>query len=120
MKLTRHHVGEELVVYPAMQKLLTDGHNLVSRDREAHHRIAQLLDTLQEKSTSGPSFPTTIDSLMSEQRPHLRDEEGTDRPELECKLTREETVELAKQFSKTKKLAPTRSHPFATSFEPTF
>ena len=57
---------------------------------------------------------------MDELRPHLRDEEETDIPELEAKLSREESAALAKEFSKTKKLAPTRSHPYATSFEPPF
>lgn len=119
-QLARHHVGEELVVYPVMQKVLPDGNDLVSKDREAHHRVAELLYKLQEKSTSDADFPQTFDEVMSELRPHLRDEEETDIPELEGKLSREESAALAKEFSKTKKLAPTRSHPYATSFEPPF
>ena len=103
-----------------MQKVLSDGNELVSKDREAHHRVAELLYKLQEKSTSDPDFPKVFDDVMGELRPHLRDEEETDIPELEAKLSREESEKLAKQFSKTKKLAPTRSHPYATSFEPPF
>lgn len=120
MKLARHHVGEELVVYPVMKKVLPDGNDLVSKDRQAHHRIAELLYKLQEKSASDPDFPNTFDELMGELRPHLRDEEATDLPKLEAKLSREESADLAKQFSRTKKFSPTRSHPFATSFEPPF
>jgi hypothetical protein len=119
-QLARHHVGEELVVYPVMQKVLTDGNDLVSKDRNAHHDVAELLYRLQEKSTSDPDFPKTFDEVMGVLRPHLRDEEETDIPELEAKLSREESARLAKQFTKTKKLAPTRSHPYATSFEPPF
>jgi hypothetical protein len=118
--LARHHVGEELVVYPVMQKLLPDGNYLVHKDRQAHHRVAELLYTLQEKSASDADFPKTFADVMAELRPHLRDEEETDLPELEAKLSREESAELAKKFSKTKKLSPTRSHPYATSFEPPF
>jgi hypothetical protein len=103
-----------------MQKLLPDGNDLVSKDRQAHHRVAELLYKLQEKSTSEADFPQTFSEVMDELRPHLRDEEETDIPELEGKLSREESAALAKQFSKTKKLAPTRSHPYATSFEPPF
>lgn len=120
VQLARHHVGEELVVYPVMQKILSNGSELVSKDREAHHRVAELLYKLQEKSASDPDFPKVFDDVMGELRPHLRDEEETDIPELEAKLSREESEALAKQFSKTKKLAPTRSHPYATSFEPPF
>jgi len=103
-----------------MQKLLPDGNDLVSKDRQAHHRVAELLYKLQEKSASDADFPQTFSEVMDELRPHLRDEEETDIPELESKLSREESAALAKEFSKTKKLAPTRSHPYATSFEPPF
>jgi hypothetical protein len=103
-----------------MQKLLPDGNDLVSKDRGAHHRVAELLYKLQEKSASDADFPKTFDDVMGELRPHLRDEEETDIPELEAKLSRQESADLAKLFSKTKKLAPTRSHPYATSFEPPF
>jgi hypothetical protein len=103
-----------------MQKALSDGNELVSKDRDAHHRVAELLYTLQEKSASDADFPKTFDDVMAELRPHLRDEEETDLPALEAKLTREESEQLAKTFSKTKKLSPTRSHPYATSFEPPF
>jgi hypothetical protein len=103
-----------------MQKLLPDGNDLVSKDRTAHHRVAELLYKLQEKSASDADFPKVFGEVMDELRPHLRDEEETDIPELEAKLSREESEQLAKTFSKTKKLAPTRSHPWATSFEPPF
>jgi hypothetical protein len=103
-----------------MQKVLPDGNNLVSKDRHAHHEVAELLYKLQEKSTSDPDFPKTFDEVMSVLRPHLRDEEQTDIPKLEARLSREESARLAKQFAKTKKLAPTRIHPYATSFEPPF
>ena len=103
-----------------MQKILSDGNELVAKDRQAHHRVSELLYKLQEKSTTDPDFPKVFDYVMGELRPHLRDEEETDIPELEAKLSREESERLAKQFSKTKKFAPTRSHPFATSFEPPF
>jgi len=120
MELARYHVGEELVVYPVMQKILSNGNDLVAKDRQAHHRVAELLYKLQEKSTTDADFPKAFDEVMEELRPHLRDEEETDLPELEAKLSREESADLAKQFSRTKKLSPTRSHPFATSFEPPF
>jgi hypothetical protein len=103
-----------------MQKVLPKGDDLVSKDRDAHHRVAELLYKLQEKSATDPDFPKVFDDVMDELRPHLRDEEETDIPLLEAKLSREESESLAKSFSRTKKLAPTRSHPWATSFEPPF
>ena len=57
---------------------------------------------------------------MDELRQHVKNEEEVDIPELEASLSREESEKLAKQFSKTKKFSPARSHPFATSFKPPF
>ena len=103
-----------------MQTLLPTGNDLVHKDREAHHRVAELLEKLQQKSATDQDFAKVFEDVMDELRPHLRDEEDTDLPLLEAKLSREESEELAKKFSKTKKFAPTRSHPWATSFEPPF
>jgi len=99
---------------------MSDGNALVAKDREAHHHVAQLLYVLQEKSTTDSDFSQKFDELMAVLRPHLKDEEDTDMPELEFVLTRAESEDLAKEFKKTKKLSPTRSHPWATSFQPPF
>lgn len=45
-------------------------------------------------------------------------EERDDLPQLEEKLSMEESVKLAKQFRKTKQWAPTRSHPSAPAHTP--
>jgi len=103
-----------------MQKLLPDGEKLVHKDRDEHHKVAILLEKLQDKHASDEDFPSTFQELMNVLRPHLRDEETTDLPELEGKLSREDSEKLAKEFGKMKKFSPTRSHPFATSFEPPF
>ena len=113
-------MAEELVVYPTMEKILSDGTELVSKDRAAHGRIAELLYKLQGKWASDADFPQVFAEVMAELRSHVRDEEQTDIPQLEEKLSRSESESLARQFSKTKLFSPTRSHPFATSFKPPF
>jgi iron-sulfur cluster repair protein YtfE (RIC family) len=119
-KLARHQVGEEIVVYPLMQEKLSNGEELVSKDRKDHHQVAESLFKLQEKKTSDPEFPQIFKQVMDELRQHVKSEEEKDIPELEAVLSREESEKLAKLFSKTKNFAPTRSHPYATSFEPPF
>lgn len=37
--LARHAVGEELVVYPALEKALADGKRVADRDREEHQTV---------------------------------------------------------------------------------
>ena len=38
-ELTRHSIGEELVVYPAMEKHLTNGKELADKDRSEHRTV---------------------------------------------------------------------------------
>lgn len=40
-ELARHSVGEELVVYPALEKYLGDrGKQMADHDRQEHHKVA--------------------------------------------------------------------------------
>jgi hemerythrin superfamily protein len=40
-ELARHSVGEELVVYPALEKYLGDrGKKMADEDREEHHQVS--------------------------------------------------------------------------------
>lgn len=38
-ELARHSVGEELIVYPALQKYLRDGEELAEKDRREHQGV---------------------------------------------------------------------------------
>lgn len=40
--LARHAIGEELVVYPALEKVLADGKRVADRDREEHQTVSSL------------------------------------------------------------------------------
>jgi hemerythrin superfamily protein len=37
--LARHAVGEELIVYPALETVLADGKRVANRDREEHQTV---------------------------------------------------------------------------------
>lgn len=38
-ELARHSIGEEIVVYPALEKHLSDGKKLADRDRQEHQVV---------------------------------------------------------------------------------
>jgi hemerythrin superfamily protein len=38
-ELARHSIGEELLVYPAMEKHLSNGKELADRDRQEHQKV---------------------------------------------------------------------------------
>jgi len=41
-ELARHSVGEELIVYPAMEKHLPNGKEMADHDREEHQKVSFL------------------------------------------------------------------------------
>jgi hemerythrin superfamily protein len=54
-ELARHSVGEELVVYPALEKYLgSKGKELAEHDRQAHHETKLHLKEFQNKSQTSP------------------------------------------------------------------
>jgi hemerythrin superfamily protein len=55
-ELARHSVGEELVVYPAFERLLGDkGAEMAENDRKEHHQVCgRCQSCLNEKPNSQP------------------------------------------------------------------
>lgn len=52
-ELARHAVGEELVLYPALEKHLPDGHELAEKDRNESQTVRiHPSDTSQEKPST--------------------------------------------------------------------
>lgn len=41
-ELARHSIGEELVVYPALERYVNGGAELARKDREEHQRVTKL------------------------------------------------------------------------------
>lgn len=40
-ELARHSIGEELVVYPAFEKYISDGVELANKDRQEHQSVSK-------------------------------------------------------------------------------
>ncbi|RYP93618.1 hypothetical protein DL770_000250 [Monosporascus sp. CRB-9-2] len=117
-ELARHSIGEEIVVYPAMEKHLPDGKDLAEKDRADHRKVKEQLKTFQNLKASAPDFMPTIRSLMKDLQEHIKEEEETDLPKLEQALSEADSEELASSFQRTKKFVPTRSHPSAPDRPP--
>lgn len=45
-ELARHAVAEELVVYPAIEKVIPEGNQITDRNRREHSTVGDLLDFL--------------------------------------------------------------------------
>ncbi|KAL2268032.1 hypothetical protein VTJ83DRAFT_2878 [Remersonia thermophila] len=123
-ELARHSVAEELIVYPAMEKLLGDrGHKMAEDDRKEHHRVKELLKEFQPLRASSPEYMPKLRELWGALSAHIEEEERSDLPALEAALSQgqgigsgagaEDSAAVARTFERTKMFVPTRSHPSA-------
>ncbi|KZF22966.1 hypothetical protein L228DRAFT_238856 [Xylona heveae TC161] len=121
-ELARHSIGEELVIYPALEKYLGDkGKQLADRDRQEHQTVKEALYKFQGLKANDPDFIPTLKSLMSDLSEHIKEEERDDLPGLENALASSQdqmSEDLVKSFERTKLLVPTRSHPSAPDKPP--
>ncbi|KAJ6114014.1 hypothetical protein N7523_007331 [Penicillium sp. IBT 18751x] len=108
-ELARHVVGEELVLYPALEAQLPNAD--ISDDRQRHRAIKEKLGVFQSLSCSDPRFIPTLTILMEELLAHIHVEETLDLVQLESAITAEESDRLARAFDRAKWFAPTRAHP---------
>ncbi|KAK0755990.1 hypothetical protein N5P37_011458, partial [Trichoderma harzianum] len=115
-ELARHSVGEELVVYPAMEKYLGEkGKDMAEDDRKEHAVVKEMLKTFQNMKASDLDYVDQLQKLWGPLSEHIKEEEERDLPTLEEKLraVEGESAAMAKSFGRTKAFVPSRSHPSA-------
>ncbi|KAK5202546.1 hypothetical protein LTR41_011704 [Exophiala xenobiotica] len=117
-ELARHSIGEELVVYPAMEQYVENGKEMAEKDRIEHNRVKELLYEFQNLSSTDDKFKPTLQRLWQTLSKHIEEEERDDLPALEKSLPEGEGESLAKSFARTKVFLPTRSHPMAPDRPP--
>lgn len=118
-EVARHAVGEEIVVYPLMEKHMGEqGKKLADEDRDQHQHVKELLYHLESLTAGQPEYHQTLEKVMAHLKPHNDSEEQNDLPALEPLIGAEGSKAAAAQFSRTKKFAPTRAHPSAPNKPP--
>ncbi|TWU72570.1 hypothetical protein ED733_002055 [Metarhizium rileyi] len=120
-ELARHSVGEELVVYPAMEKYLgAKGKEMAESDRREHHTVKQLLKEFQEMAAADSNYVNQLKKIWGPLSEHIKEEEERDLPALEQQLqsSEGESESMAKSFERTKMFVPSRSHPSAGEHPP--
>ncbi|KAJ6138854.1 hypothetical protein N7471_005340 [Penicillium samsonianum] len=111
-ELARHAVAEELVVFPALEKVRFNSKEKLDDDRREHSALKEMLYVFQDLNSSDPRFVPTITMLMEGLARHMKDEEANDLVILEESLTSDESEGLAESLSRTKMFVPSRSHPY--------
>jgi len=118
-ELTRHAVGEEIIIFPLMEKHLGDqGKKLADEDRKDHQYIKERLYRLDELTPGTSEHASLLKDIMEHLKPHNDSEEQRDLPLLELALGLNNSEIAAASFTRTKKFVPTRSHPNAPNKPP--
>ncbi|KAJ5979413.1 hypothetical protein N7501_002755 [Penicillium viridicatum] len=117
-ELARHSIGEELVVYPALEKYVSGGVDLANKDRQEHQSVKEQLKKFQNLKPSDSQFTPTLKALMNDLSQHIKEEEAEDLPKLEEVLSQEESEKYSTSFGRTKMFVPSRSHPSAPDKPP--
>ncbi|KAK9365643.1 hypothetical protein V1509DRAFT_632651 [Lipomyces kononenkoae] len=117
-EVARHSVGEEILLYPAFEKYIQGGQAVATEDRTEHQTVKDDLYKFQNMKSTDKDFITTLDTIMNELKEHIKTEEEVQLPQIERALTADESIKLAKSFSRTKHFVPTHSHPSAPNKPP--
>ncbi|PYH43063.1 HHE domain protein [Aspergillus saccharolyticus JOP 1030-1] len=117
-ELARHSIGEELVVYPAFEKHLSDGKAMADKDRAEHKTVKDQLEKFQNLKAKDAEFVPTIKGLWASLSEHIKEEEEHDLVKLEAALDQAHSESMVGSFKRTKMFLPTRSHPSAPDKPP--
>ncbi|KAI1818097.1 HHE domain protein [Poronia punctata] len=117
-ELARHSIGEELVVYPAFERLLPNGKEMADKDRKEHLVVKNDLQTFQNLDPENENFNKVLEALWTNLSAHIKEEEIDDLPALEKALDPKDSESMTKSFGRTKMFIPTRSHPHAPDKPP--
>jgi len=118
-EVARHAVGEEIVVYPLMEKHLgPKGKELADQDRADHQVVKNKLHEIEKLTPGSAEYSALLKDVMSHLHEHNDSEEVNDLPLLEPEIGPDDSAKSAKSFKMTKKFVPTRSHPSAPNQPP--
>ncbi|KAF9556871.1 hypothetical protein CPC08DRAFT_764939 [Agrocybe pediades] len=118
-EVARHAIGEELVVYPLMEKHLgAEGKRLADEDRQEHLQVKELLYQIESVKVGTEEHASILKAVVDHLKPHNDSEEQKDLPALQKAIGNDAAAEAAASFKRTKKFVPTRSHPSAPDQPP--
>jgi hemerythrin-like domain-containing protein len=109
IELVRHSVAEEVLVYPKVEKDVSE--EQAEHAREEHAEAEETLGRLEKLDADDPAFDDELATLMAEIRHHIEDEEGEMFAHMRQVIDADELRSLGKQVEAFKKVAPTHPHP---------
>jgi hypothetical protein len=113
-----HAFAEEAVLWPVMRRVLPDGHELtlqVEREHQAINELVLRLQDLPAQAADREALLLRTTELLVED---VRDEEDLLLPRLQAALTPLQLTLLGLAWELTRRIAPTRPHPFVSRRPP--
>jgi hemerythrin superfamily protein len=109
IELVRHSVAEEVLVYPKVEKQVSEEE--VEHARKEHAEAEETLKRMEKLDADDPGFDDELATLMGEIRHHIEDEEGEMFAQMRQVMDPDELRTLGSRVEAFKKVAPTRPHP---------
>ncbi|OAQ65264.1 HHE domain-containing protein [Pochonia chlamydosporia 170] len=117
-ELARHCIGEEIILYPAIESYVKNGQLVVARHRLENQQLMDTLRLFQSIRPGDAEFLLCIQSLFKDLGKRIKEEEAQDLIPLEKALENQDSYTLASNFQRTKGFVPTRSHPMSSKKPP--
>ncbi len=116
IELVRHAVAEEVAVYPKVKEKVSESE--VEHAKHEHAEAEATMKRLEKLSPQDAAFEAELQTLMTEIREHVAEEENEMFPHMRSTFSQEELVKMGQQVEAVKKIAPTRPHPSAPDQPP--
>jgi hemerythrin-like domain-containing protein len=116
IELVRHAVAEEVALYPKVKEKVSQAE--AERAKQEHAEAEATMKRLEKLSSDAPGFDAELQTLMTEIRAHVAEEENEMFPHMRSIFSQEELVKIGQQVEAVKKIAPTRPHPSAPDQPP--
>jgi hemerythrin superfamily protein len=117
-ELSIHAVIEEMVLYPAIRKMVEGGEEMADHGIEEHQELKEMLASVDGKPGDDPEVRETMGKVKETVSDHVSDEEGEMFPALKRSVKEDKLMAMGEAMAKAKKLAPTHPHPKAPNEPP--
>ncbi len=105
-----HAYAEETVLWPAIRRVLPDGHELTLRIEREHQEINQLAIRLETLEHAAPERREVLDRLVGLLQEDVRDEEDLLLPRLQAAVAAAQLRRLGLAWEAVRLVSPTRPH----------
>jgi hemerythrin superfamily protein len=117
-ELVQHEVAEEVVVYPEVSTVTSDGAEVIEARLREQAEVEQMLAQMEALDTMSPEFTAALTELSIAVINHAEAEERRIFPILRSGEDPQALFELAGSYEKAKQAAPTHPHPHAPDTPP--